>query len=81
MDFQKHFVNLPRNTVIIIPLENKKQRIRTKIRDKLSIINCQLDKEQKYTIPDFDEYIRQGEPGKKELKLGAWLLACRLWMG
>ena len=36
----------------------------------------------KKTYLNFDEYIRQGEPQKKKgLRLGAWLLVCRLWMG
>ena len=50
------------------------------------------EKNDKELYLNFDEYIRQGEPQKKErvreslrkkkgLRLGAWLLVCRLWMG
>lgn len=36
-----------------------------------------MDKEQKYTIPDFDEYIRQGEPQQRE-RSEAWKVAIGL---
>ena len=40
------------------------------------------EKNDKELYLNFDEYIRQGNPQKKErAKLGAWLLVCRQWTG